>query len=103
MTVWRALWDGKPNLPKFAIKLQILWEKVIYPVLGILLAAREPLHRQHLAQLLGVQDYRCREGLMKLGGLVIVDGQQKCSLFHLKFRDYLRQDEQFPEKEYLFS
>jgi hypothetical protein len=45
----------------------------------------------------------CREGLAKLGGLVIVDGQQKCSLFHLKLRDYLREDEQSPAKEYLFS
>jgi hypothetical protein len=31
-----------------------LWEKVIYPILGILLVAREPLHRQHLTQLLTV-------------------------------------------------
>jgi hypothetical protein len=81
----------------------MLWEKVIYPAVAILLVAREPLHRQHLAQLLSVPDYRCREGLTKLGGLVIVDGQQKCSLFHLKLRDYLRQNEQTPSKEYLFS
>ena len=81
----------------------MLWEKVLYPMLGLLLAAREPLTRRHIGQILGVEDYRCRDGLARLGGLVAEDGQQKCSLFHLKLHDYLRQDEGNPNKEYVFA
>ncbi|HEX3640359.1 MAG TPA: AAA family ATPase, partial [Ktedonobacteraceae bacterium] len=80
-----------------------LWKEVLYPTLGLLLAAREPLSRKQIRQLLCVEDYRCRDGMMKLGGLVTEDGQQRYSLFHLKLRDYLRQDEHHPTKEYLFA
>src|SRR6266581_593426 len=72
-------------------------------MLVLLLAAREPLTRRHIGQILGVEDYRCRDGLARLGGLVAEYGQQKCSLFHLKLHDYLRQDEGNPNKEYVFA
>jgi hypothetical protein len=80
-----------------------LWKEVVYPTLGLLLTSCEPLSRKQIGQLLGVEDYRCRDGMMKLGGLVTEDGQQHYSLFHLKFRDYLHQDECHPTKDYLFA
>ena len=63
------------------------WEKVIYPVLGLLLAAREPLSVYHIALILNIEEYRLRDGLARLGGLIAEDGQQRCSLFHLKLHD----------------
>jgi tetratricopeptide (TPR) repeat protein len=81
----------------------VLWQQIMYPVLGVLLVAREPLGRQPIRQIVGVEDDRLRDGLLRLGGLVIPDGQERYSLFHRKFYDYLRQDEHRPEKEYLFA
>jgi hypothetical protein len=51
-----------------------------------------------------VEDDRLREGIERLGGLIVRDWQQRYSLFHLKLYDYLRQDEQRPTKEdYIFA
>ncbi len=71
----------------------LLWEKVIYPVLGILLTAQRPLSQCCIRNIVKVEDYRLREGITKLGGLLAEDGRQCYSLFHLKFRDYLHQNE----------
>ena len=79
------------------------WREVIKPILGVLLAAREPLSIQHIRQILTIEDDRLREGIERLGGLVSRDGQRRCYLFHLKLQEYLRQDENNPDKEYIFA
>ncbi len=81
----------------------VLWQQIMYPVLGVLLVAREPLDRRLIRQIVGAEEDRLRDGLLRLGGLVTPDWQQRYSLFHRKFYDYLRQDESRPEKEYLFA
>jgi hypothetical protein len=74
-----------------------LWERVMKPLLGILLVTREPLARMHLKQIINlhqstsIDHHQLRKGLERLGGLVISDGQERYSLFHLKLRDYLHQ------------
>jgi hypothetical protein len=80
-----------------------LWREVIKPVLGVLLTACEPLSIRHIRYVLGVEDDLLREGIERLGGLIAKDGQQRCSLFHLKLQDYLRQDENKSDKEYIFA
>jgi hypothetical protein len=75
-----------------------LWETAIHPVLGILLVAQEPLTQESLRSLLNVKGYKIKDGLRSLGGLVTEDSQQRYTLFHLKFRDYLRSN-----KDFLFS
>ncbi len=80
-----------------------LWEHVIYPVLGVLLTTQEPLHLRSMVDILQVEDYKMRDGIAKLGGLLTEDTQRRYSLFHLKLQDYLRQDIKHPQKEYLFS
>ncbi len=84
-------------------RYHIQWREVIKPVLGVLLAAREPLPVRNIRQILDVEDDWLREGIERLGGLIAKDGQQRCSLFHLKLQDYLRQDENNPDKEYIFA
>ena len=85
------------------LKRHALWEMVIYPVLGILLAVQEPLALRHLLDILQVKDFQLREGIVRLGGLVTEDHQRKYTLFHRKLRDYLLQDEEQHDKEYIFS
>ncbi|GHO98466.1 hypothetical protein KSF_085140 [Reticulibacter mediterranei] len=86
-----------------------LWALVIKPVLGLLLAAQEPLMREQLKQLLNlamksnVDGELVNLGLERLGGLVIIDEQQRYSLFHLKFREHLSQKETSPKKNYVFD
>ena len=79
------------------------WREVIKPVLGLLLAAREPLAKPHMRQILQVEDDRLNDGLERLGGLIADNGQQRYYLYHLKFRDYLHQDEHNPTKKYIFA
>lgn len=88
---------------------ETLWTAVIKPVLGLLLVTNEPLVRQHLKHLLNldstqkVDGEQLNRGLERLGGLIVIDDQQRYSLFHLKFREYLRQDTQRPNKKYVFD
>jgi len=83
---------------------RVEWREVIKRALGVLLVAQEPLGVTHIRQILGVEDDRLRDGMERLGGLVIRDQQQRYSLFHLKLAEYLRQDEQRPDKEdYIFT
>jgi hypothetical protein len=84
-------------------KNRVEWREVIKPLLGTLLVAQEPLTLRHLRQLLDVEYDQIRDGLRKLGGLVGEDGQGRRYLYHLKFRDYLRQDRSKPSKEYIFA
>ena len=79
------------------------WREVLKPILGLLLAAREPLSAPHLRQVLHLDHDRLSEGLHRLGGLVSDDGMGRYALFHLKFYDFLRQDSSRPGKDYIFA
>lgn len=79
------------------------WREVLWPVLGFLLAAHEPLNLLHLRQLTGLPDHALRDGLERLGGLLAKDENGRFYLYHLKLRDYLRQSEARPGKDYLFA
>lgn len=92
------------------------WKRVMKPVLGVLLTAREPIERTHLKQIINLKHTRdaritidseeLERGLERLGGLVIKDIRDRLqcySLFHLKFRDYLRRDENKPDKDSIFD
>lgn len=77
------------------------WERVLEPVLGLLLVAQEPLDRATLRSLLEVSDVRLRRGLGQLGGLVAQDANGCHFLYHLKVRDYLVEDEKDPNKPHV--
>jgi tetratricopeptide (TPR) repeat protein len=79
------------------------WREVLKPLLGVLLVAQAPLSRQSLRQILNVDADQLNEGLVKLGGLLLEDEQQRYSLFHLKLQEYLREDKAQPHKEYIFA
>ncbi len=53
------------------------WREVIKPILGVLLVAQEPLGVRQIRQILGVDDDRLREGMERLGGLIVRDWQQR--------------------------
>ncbi len=79
------------------------WHDVIKPILGLLLTTREPLFIGHIRQILQIDHDRVKDGITRLGGL-LTESEQRCySLFHLKLHDYLRQDNQRPSKDYIFS
>src|SRR6266536_940573 len=80
-----------------------LWNNVIKPLLGVLLAAREPLTRQCIRQIIGKDSDQLNEGIRRLGGLLADDGRERYSLFNLKLRDYLLRDEARPDKDYIFD
>jgi hypothetical protein len=70
-----------------------LWEKVLRPLLGTLLAAQEPLSRDALRGIIGETQDRMLTAIERLGGLLGVrdaQGQPRYSLIHLKLIDYLR-------------
>jgi tetratricopeptide (TPR) repeat protein len=86
-----------------------LWAEVTKPILGLLLVTNQPLSSRQIKQLINlsataqVDSERLNRGLDQLGGLIIADGQQRYTLFHLKFRDYLREDPTRPGKRYIFD
>ena len=88
---------------------ETLWSTVIKPILGLLLVTNEPLVREHIKSLLhftfvtNLDGEQLNQGLERLGGLVVIDEQQRYSLFHLKFRDYLGQNTQNPKGRYVFD
>jgi tetratricopeptide (TPR) repeat protein len=70
-----------------------LWEKVLRPLLGTLLAAQEPLSRDALRGIIGETQDRMLTAIERLGGLLgvrDVQGQPRYGLIHLKLIDYLR-------------
>jgi hypothetical protein len=79
------------------------WREVLRPILGLLLAAREPLGLHSMSTILNIEDDRLRDGIRCLGGLLTDTGQQRYALYHLKLRNYLKHDEQAPQKEYVFA
>ncbi len=72
---------------------QNLWERVLHPLLGILLVSQEPLSRNALRGILHVSQDRIQIAIERLGGLLgvrDVQGQPRYGLIHLKLIDYLR-------------
>ncbi|HEU4325913.1 MAG TPA: hypothetical protein VFS21_22425 [Roseiflexaceae bacterium] len=80
-----------------------IWRAVIKPILGLLLAAQEPLHPRAMRTLIGRDLEATREGIDRLGGLLLRDGQDRVTLFHLKLRDFLREDPRQPQRAALFA
>jgi tetratricopeptide (TPR) repeat protein len=99
--------DNPDNL--FSLSIERLrkdrerWRTVLKPILGLLLAARDPLSMRALRSLIAADDDECREGLQRLGGLLTRDGEGRFYLYHLKLNDFLRQDLQQPGREYVFA
>lgn len=84
------------------------WREALKPILGILLVAREPLSLRQIRNILQIQfrqmdEEQVKDGMARLGGLVIQNGEGRYSLYHLKFREFLRQEETQPEKSYVFA
>lgn len=79
------------------------WYSIIKPILGLLLVVREPLGLRHIKQIIGEDEDRLKDGMKRLGGLVSEDWQRRYSLFHLKLYDFLRQDEDHPTEDFIFS
>ncbi|GAB4204572.1 MAG: hypothetical protein OHK0022_29850 [Roseiflexaceae bacterium] len=80
-----------------------VWREVIKPILGLLLAAQEPLHSRAMRALIERDLEATREGIDRLGGLLLRDGQDRVTLFHLKLRDFLREDPRQPQRAALFA
>jgi tetratricopeptide (TPR) repeat protein len=112
----KQITNNPENLFALAIerlsRRETLWEGVIKPLLGVLMVANEPLERMHLKQIINLNQAtpidgdQLNQALERLGGLVISNtqaGQQRYTLFHLKLRDYLRQDVSRQDKHYVFD
>ena len=101
--------DNPENLFTFAIERlssggsQTRWERYTQPVLGYLLAAREPLSASALHALIGGSARELRRSLLRLGGLLGQTGDHRFFLYHLKLRDYLREDRERPGKDFVFT
>jgi hypothetical protein len=104
--IWRIA-DNPENL--FSLSIDRLkrqreqWHTLIKPVLGCLLVARESLSQRALRDLIGGEGDALREALRRLGGLVARDAGGQYYLYHLKFRDFLRQDPQRPDRASMFD
>jgi hypothetical protein len=80
------------------------WDRVIRPTLGTLLVAQEALTLQQIGQICSVDSYRIRDdGIPRLGGLLTSLSQEKYTLFHSKLSEYLKQNSDRPEEEYMFN
>jgi tetratricopeptide (TPR) repeat protein len=79
------------------------WRTLIKPILGTLLAAQEPLAAASIRAIIGQEDEAVRATLVRLGGLLARDGQGRSTLFHLKLRDFLREDLQHPDRGHIFA
>jgi len=76
------------------------WRGIIRRILGLLLVAQSPLREQHIREILNVDADILYEGLNRLRGLVVQDGQERNYLFHPKLQEYLRCK---PDNEYVFA
>ncbi|HET8911058.1 MAG TPA: AAA family ATPase, partial [Ktedonobacteraceae bacterium] len=84
------------------------WQALLKPILGILMVAQEPLSLRQIRHILQIQhpqldEEQVRDGIARLGGLVVQNGEGKYSLYHLKFREFLCQHETMPTKSYVFA
>jgi hypothetical protein len=103
----RRVADDPNNLFSLSIdrfkRTERSWREVIRPVLGLLLATQEPIAPAHLRQIIKVDHSDLRDGLRRLGGLVSEDGEGRRYLYHLKLREYLREDPAHPNKDFVFA
>lgn len=79
------------------------WHEEIKPILGVLLTTMEPLLAVQIRQIIQVDDEQTRTGLVRLGGLLVRDGEGRYSLFHRKLSEYLRQGPGQAHDDYVFS
>ncbi len=79
------------------------WKRVIKPVLGLLLATQEPISTSAMGHILGLEDEDLRSGLQRLGGLIEEDSKGRRYLFHLKLKEYLKEDKSRHDKGYIIS
>jgi hypothetical protein len=68
---------------------KVLWERVVKPILGVLVVTQKPLTAPLLRSMLRVDHDDLTDGLRRLGGLVGQSNDGSYFLYHLKFRDYL--------------
>src|SRR5439155_22107693 len=47
------------------------WSEVLKPMLGVFMAAREPLSIQSISQIMDIGEDRLQKGLMRLGRIVV--------------------------------
>ncbi|MDZ7371945.1 MAG: ATP-binding protein [candidate division KSB1 bacterium] len=83
------------------LKREPLWDSVIEPILGLLVAAQEPLSLPALASILERKRHRVTDALTLLRGLLGErdrEGQARYFLLHLKLIEYLRSN-LFPDNE----
>src|SRR5207249_5771352 len=71
------------------------WNKILRPILGVLMAACEPLSIQSLCQILNIEEVQLQNGIKKLDWLIAADWQDRYSLFHQKFYKYLHGNKHF--------
>ncbi len=89
----------------FALKLNRLhrprpcWRMQRKPILGLLLAARDPLSPAAIGDLLGLTSAVCVAALADLDDLLTCDGLGRYALFHLRLVDFLREDAHHLERE----
>lgn len=88
----------RPTLERLKSDLA-LWEKLLYPLLAVLVVAQEPLSEGQLRSILGLTHERCQEGLRRLGGLLTHDGQGRYELYHLKLREYLQGETEYGQEQ----
>ncbi|MFV9506454.1 MAG: tetratricopeptide repeat protein [Oscillochloridaceae bacterium umkhey_bin13] len=79
------------------------WRTVLKPILGLLLAARDPLSERAIRALANTAGDECHDGLQRLGGLLARDGEGRYYLYHLKFADFLREDPGRPQRAFVFT
>jgi Caspase domain len=104
-TIIRRLAENPNNI--FSLALERLarrgdWHEVIKPLLGVLLVTYEPLTPWQLRTILNLDHQQIQNGLQCLSGLV-THIEQRYALYHLKFQDFLRQDEARPDKPCIFA
>ncbi len=104
-TIIHQLAENPDNI--FSLALERLerredWHEVIKPLLGILLVAYESLTPWQLRTILNLDHRQVQNGLQSLSGL-ITHIEQRYALYHLKFQNFLRQDETQSDKPCIFA
>jgi hypothetical protein len=99
--------DNPENLFSLAIdrlkRPPLEWRTLVKPILGVLLTTQQPLAPMSIRVIIGQEDEAVRGALMRLGGLLSRDGQGRYTLFHLKLRDFLREDPQHLDTGHVFA
>jgi tetratricopeptide (TPR) repeat protein len=77
------------TLDRIKVADRVAWERVIKPILAVLVVTQEPLTAAMLRTMLKVDHEALVSGLERLGGLVARSTDGLYTLYHLKFREYL--------------